>query len=198
VSWIKGLHDSGAIEFWFHGWDHGAHDAGGQMLCEFDGRPYEEQKARFERSQKLAMEKLGFAFETFGPPGGGKSGQGFDANTCRVMQDDPHMKAWLYNRPIDEPGKALAAQGKVAVLDRVWAVNLESAVGVPDFNRFVAGYAANADRAYFVLQGHPAAWAGGRFDEFVRIIDFLQAQKAVFMTPAECALHLARNSPVAK
>ncbi len=184
VGWIKSRHDSGAIEFWFHGWDHACHDEGGKSFSEFDTRSYEEQKSRFDKSQKLALEKLGFAFETFGPGGGG-SGQHFDANTCKVMQDDPHMKAWLYNKPMDDDGKKLQDAGKVTILDRVWDVNTEGAVGVPDSKKLIAGYKNHPDRKYFVLQGHPAMWAGPRFDEFVRIIDFLQEQKCVFMTPME-------------
>lgn len=186
IKWIKDLHDSGLIEFWFHGWDHGTHAVNGEELKEFNQRTYEEQKDRFDKSQKLALEKLGFSFATFGPPGGG-TGPGTDANTDRVMQDDPYMRAWLYPEPINEAGKALESKGKIVILDRVWQVNFESAVGVPDYQAFVTGYAANPQREYFVLQGHPAQWAGTRFDEFMRIIDFLVSQKAVFMTPAEFA-----------
>ncbi|HBC88897.1 MAG TPA: polysaccharide deacetylase [Lentisphaeria bacterium] len=182
ANWIKTRHDSGAIEFWFHGWDHASHNEGGKSLSEFDTRSYEEQKSRFDRSQKLALEKLGFAFETFGPGGGG-SGQHFDANTCKVMQDDPYMKAWLYNKPIDDDGKKLQEAGKITILDRVWEVNIEGAVGVPDSKKLIAGYKSHPDRKYFVLQGHPQMWAGARFDEFVKIIDFLTEQKCVFVTP---------------
>jgi peptidoglycan/xylan/chitin deacetylase (PgdA/CDA1 family) len=194
VQWLKQVHDAGWVEFWFHGWDHGTHSVNGAALKEFNQRPYAEQKERFDKSQKLALEKLGFAFTTFGPPGGG-TGASFDDNTCSVMQDDPHMKAWLYPQPLDEAGKKLEAAGKVMILDRVWEVNLESAVGVPDFNKFVQGYAAHPEREYFVLQGHPAMWGdGARFAEFVKIIDFLVAQKAVFMTPAEFVAQKQRRN----
>jgi peptidoglycan/xylan/chitin deacetylase (PgdA/CDA1 family) len=187
VQWIKERHASGEIEFWFHAWDHATwtNDAG-KKLSEFSGRSFEEQWARFERSQRLAREKLGFVFETFGPPGGGSLAHQ-DAATARVMAEEPSMKVWLYPSPIDAVGSRLAAAGKVTVLDRVWAVNLEGGVGAPDFARFVAGYAKNPDRAYFVLQGHPTHWAGERFAEFVKIVDFLTEQGAVFMTPLEYA-----------
>ncbi len=184
AAWVKSHRDSGMIEFWFHGWDHATHDEGGKSLSEFDGRSYEEQKNRFDNSQKIAVEKLGFAFETFGPPGGG-SGQHFDVNTCKVMQDDPNMKAWLYCKPIDDDGKKLQEAGKVTILDRVWDVNTEGAVGVPDSKKLIAGFKNHPDRKYFVLQGHPSMWGGARFDEFVKIIDFLTEQKCVFMTPME-------------
>lgn len=185
--WIKDEQGSGRIEFWFHGWDHGTHTEAGKQYNEFTGRAYEEQKKRFDDSQKLALEKLGFAFQTFGPPGG-VYGPSCDAATCRVMADDPHMKVWLYPKPIDADGKALEAAGKVVILDRVFEVNLESKVGVADYNKFVEGYAKHPDREYFVLQGHPMQWGqGGRFEEFAKIVDFLIAQKAEFLTPVECA-----------
>jgi peptidoglycan/xylan/chitin deacetylase (PgdA/CDA1 family) len=187
VRWLKEVHEAGWVEFWFHGWDHGTHAVNGADLKEFNERTYAEQRERFARSQKLALEKLGFAFTAFGPPGGG-TGASFDDATCRVMQDDPHMRAWLYPQPLDEAGKKLQASGKVVILDRVWDVNLEGAVGVPDSNKFLRGYAAHPERAYFVLQGHPAQWGNGaRFAEFVKILDFLVAQKAVFLRPTEFA-----------
>jgi peptidoglycan/xylan/chitin deacetylase (PgdA/CDA1 family) len=184
--WIKERHDSGQIEFWFHAWDHAVHEEQETKYNEFNHRSYEEQKKRFDDSQKLALDKLGFAFATFGPPGGVGSAS-FDENTFRVMADDPYMKVWLYPGPINEAGKKLEAAGKVTILDRVWAVNLEGAVGVPDFQRFLRGYAKNPNRLYFVLQGHAAQWTPERFKEFTRIIDFLIEQKAVFMTPSEYA-----------
>ena len=189
ADWIKSLRASGGIEFWFHGWDHASwKNEAGKTLSEFGGRGFAEQWSRFERSQALAKEKLGFEFATFGPPGGGSLHQ--DADTAAVMAKDPSMKVWLYPSPIDATGRKLAAEGKVTVLDRVWAVNLESKVGQADFAKFAEGYAKNTDRLYFVLQGHPTHWAGARFDEFVKIIDFLVAQKAVFMTPSEYAASL--------
>lgn len=190
AQWIKERHAAGEIEFWFHAWDHATWtDEAGKKLSEFGGRPFEEQWARFERSQALAREKLGFEFATFGPPGGGSAAHQ-DAATARAMAQDPAMKVWLYPSLIDAGGRRLAAAGKVTILDRVWAVNLEGAVGAPDFARFAAGYAKHPDREYFVLQGHPTHWSGARFDEFARIIDFLAEQNAVFMTPSEYAARL--------
>ena len=189
VAWIKEQRESGRIEFWFHGLDHGVRTENGKSFGEFTGRDYAEQRKRFDRSQQLAMEKLGFHFVTFGPPGG--AAPSFDATTMQVMAEEPHMKVWLYPTPIDAAGRKLEAAGKVLVLDRAWDVNIERSVGLPDFNRFVAGYAKHPDREYFVIQGHPMMWGSpGRFEEFVKIVDFLIAQKAVFVTPSECATTL--------
>jgi len=155
--WIKQVHAAGWIEFWFHGFDHHSHDVNGVALMEFNQRPYADQRERFDKSQKLALKKLGFVFTTFGAPGSG-TGAYFDDVTYRVMQDEPHMKVWLYPRLLDEAGKKLEAAGKVVILDRVSGVNLERVAGVVDYDKFMRGYAAHPERDYFVLQGHPCMW----------------------------------------
>ena len=186
AQWFADRRKAGFVEFWFHGFDHKTHEIDGERYNEFNKRPYEEQKARVARSQALAREKLGFAFTAFGPPGGVGSAS-LDDNTLRVMAEDPDIGAVMYPMPFDAIGREYDASGKLTILDRVWAVNTESAVGVPDFQRFLNGYAQNLDREYFVLQGHPASWDDARFAQFEKIVDFLVAQKAVFMTPTEYA-----------
>ena len=191
VRWMRERRDAGRVEFWFHGWDHKSHEAGGKKYNEFCGRTGAEQVERFVRSQEAARTKLGFVFTTFGPPGG-IYGPSFDAGTVRAMADEPHMAAWLYPQPADDAARTLDAAGKVTVLDRVWDVNLERKDGLPDFAWCVTGYAKHPDRAYFVLQGHPMMWGtGDRFEQFARIVDFLVGQKAVFLTPSELAARLA-------
>lgn len=190
LEWVKDLQASGAIEFWFHGWDHAMHEVDGVKYNEFNRRSYDEQKKRFADSQRLARELLGFPFVTFGPPGGASNGL-FDDNTVRVMAEEPDMKVWLYPQPLDKSGEELAKQGKVTILDRVWAVNLEAKVGQPDFQKFLEGYAKYPERAYFVLQGHPMSWGSAeKFEEFEKIVEFLIAQNAEFVTPTELAERL--------
>ena len=191
LRWIRDLRQRGAIEFWFHGYDHAVHSVSGTQFNEFNGRSYEDQKQRFDRSQRLAKECLGFAFHAFGPGGGVGNGL-FDANTIRVMAEESEMRIWLYPQPLDEPGKKLEARGKVVILDRVWAVNLESKPGLPDYQRLIDGYAKYPQRKYFVLQGHPNKWSEERrWDEFVKIIEFLQARGCPFMTPSEYVASLS-------
>lgn len=187
IDWVKKLHASGRVEFWFHGWDHATHAENGEAYCEFSNRSHEEQRQRFARSQKLALEKFGFPFRTFGPGGAISKFPSFDDTTLKVMHDDPDMRVFLYPKPLDEAGKTLQGRGKVTILDRVMDVNLERKVGEPDFNWFLTGYSKHPDRGYFVLQGHPNTWDDAKFDEVFKIIDFLIQQKAVFMTPSEYA-----------
>ena len=189
VGWIKDQQKSGRIEFWFHGYTHDVRTENGKAYGEFVGRDFTEQKRRFDLSQQLCSDKLGFFLQTFGPPGGAVPS--FEQTTIDVMAADPHMKVWLYPTPIDASGKKLEAAGKIVILDRVFEVNLESAVGVPSFSRFVSGYAKHPEREYFVLQGHTAQWGTpGKFDEAVKIIDFLIEQHARFATPTEFAEEL--------
>lgn len=193
--WIQKAHSSGLVEFWFHGYDHQSYTgADNQQHAEFAGdRIYEDFKWRFERSEQLAKEKLGFPLQTFGPPGGGIP-ERENPNLARIVQEVPEMKVWLYPRPMDDSGRAIMAQGKVTILDRVWAVNIEQPLFVPNAQKLIAGLAKYPHREYFVIQGHPAHWKEEGFVEFEKMLDFLSAQGAEFVTPSECARVV--NKPV--
>ena len=192
LQWMKDLHSTGLAEFWLHAYDHQSWTApDGVQYNEFVHRPYEEQLQRLERCQKLAKERLGFVFTTFGPPGTGAPGPGTDENTYRAMQAEPNMKVWLYGSPIDDAGKALEAQGKITILDRVWRVNIEHPLFKPSADEFQKGYGLYADkRDYFVIQGHPQHWTDEGFAEFVKIVDFAVAQGCTFVSPTEYAATL--------
>lgn len=174
-SWIKDAHASGLVEFWHHGHTHRQWKDNGADVFEFKGPAYEDQRANFVLGQRLARERLGFAFATFGAPFNLT-----DAATVRVLSEDSDIVVWLY-------GDKVANAGKV-VLDRDWGVNIENPIFVPSLEKFASGYAAtSASRRYYVIQGHPAQWDDARFAEFTRIVDFLVAHEARFVTPAELA-----------
>jgi len=194
IDWVKKLHAAGLIEIWFHGWDHKGHTENGEQYCEFNGRTFEQQKERFDRAQKLAEEKLGFTFKTFGPGGGASKFPTFNDDTLKVLAQDPNIKVMFYPKPLDEPARKLNAEGKAVILNRVPEVNLERKVGDPNFNWFLSGYSKHATADYFVLQGHPNTWDDAKFAEVLKIIDFLIEQKAVFMTPSELAETLRKQS----
>ncbi|MFA6286515.1 MAG: heparin lyase I family protein [Opitutaceae bacterium] len=167
LNYIKDLRNGGYAEIWFHGYDHG--------MTEFVGTSYAVQKSRFTSSQALAATKLGFPFTAFGAPG-----NAFDATTVQVMSEDADMRAWIYGDPL-QPG------GKV-VLERDSLVNIEQPTFVPNPERFVGGYTSDyAAHPYFVIQGHPGNWTEARWAEFVRLIDWLQANNFTFTTPTELA-----------
>lgn len=194
VSWLNNLRSSGLVEFWFHGYDHAVRPVGDKQAAEFSALSYEEQKARFEKSQALALAVLGAPFRAYGPPGGGNlhpTPEDMQA-TARVLSEDAAMKVWLYSKPHDELSRALTAAGKVFVLDRVWQVNIEQPLFVPNFAKFVEGYEKYAPkRGYFVVQGHANKWDDARWAEFVKIVDYLQANKIPTVLPSELAATLS-------
>lgn len=198
VRWLDAMQESGLVEFWFHGYDHGVRPVGDKQAAEFTARSYAEQKAIFAKSQTLALAKIGASFRTYGPPGGGNlhpSAEDMEA-TARVLSEDPAMRVWLYPKPHDALSRALSASGKVLVLDRVWQVNLEQPLFVPNLAKFVEGYEKHAaGRRYFVLQGHPNKWDDARWAEFVKIIDHLQANRIPIVLPSELAATLSSPAP---
>ncbi len=185
LQWIKDLHKTGLVEFWYHAHDHLPWTASdGQQYNEFD-RPYEEQRQRFARGQQLARQKLGLPFHVFGSPGTGMPGPATNAHTVEVVAAEPDMKAWLYG-PTDAPGRWLLAEHNVTVLDRVRQVNIEQPIFVPSLEDFRAGYFEHAaGRDYFVIQGHPQKWDARGFTEFEGIVDFALGQGCAFVTPSE-------------
>ncbi len=172
--WIKDQHAGGLIEFWNHGYNHKEWEVDGKKVQEFKGPSYEDQKKNLLRCNELAKQKLGFTLPAFGA--------GFNAiddNTAKALSEDTDTKIWLYGDMKNPAGKI--------VMDRIGNVNIENPTFVPSLDKFKAGYAKNPTRDYFVIQGHPAQWTDERFAQFVAIIDFLIAEKAIFTTPSEYA-----------
>lgn len=198
IAWLRDLQASGLVELWFHGYAHDVRPVGDKEAAEFSARSYDEQKAIFAKSQALVTAKLGAPFTAYGPPGGGNLPPTDDdiRASARVLADDPAMKVWLYPKPHDDVSRALTAAGKVFVLDRVWAVNVEQPLFVPNPEKFATGYVKNAaNRDYFVIQGHPNKWDDARWAEFVKLIDYLQQHQIPTALPSELAATLSAASP---
>jgi len=171
-TWVRATHQRGFIEFWNHGYTHGKEDYQGKKVAEFQ-MPYEKQKGYFQKTQRLAKEKLGFPFVAFGAPF-----NAIDATTARVLQENSDLKIWLFGNV------RLAREGRFSktVLER--RANLEHPTLKPNFAKFKEQFARNRTRQYLVLQGHPGCWDDARFKEFERIVTYLQEQKCTFMTPS--------------
>ena len=166
--WIKDIQRAGLIEFWLHGYHLKRADEPG----EFEHGTAEEQRAIFEKSERLAKEKLGFALVAFGPHWSGTT-----EATDEALEAVPDIKIWLY-------GPAKPKHFSRLSLERVLA--LENPTFVPDAEKFKALYEKSAaKREVLVLQGHPDQWTDERWDGFVAIIDFLKSKNVVFMTPSE-------------
>ena len=124
------------------------------------------------RAQALAVEKLGFSFTSFGSPY-----NHFDQNTAAALRAVPELKTWLYG---DEQAQLVPGQ---VVLGR--SILLEQPVHHPNFENFVRDFEASPDRPYYILQAHPGGWDRERFEQFLQVIQYLQAKKATFMLPRE-------------
>lgn len=168
VEKIKALHATGQIEFWNHGITHRREPESGQS--EFKGVPMHSQLDTLVRAQALAVEKLGFTFTSFGSPY-----NHFDHNTAAALRAVPELKTWLYG---DEQAALLPDQ---IVLGR--SVSLEQPVHYPNFEGVKGEFEQNPNRPYYILQGHPGGWDAARFEQFIQVVDYLQAQNAVFLTP---------------
>lgn len=165
-AFLKELHRSGTFELWNHGYDHKINylNRKGELAHEFCATPYDQQKEHLHRTQLLAREKLGIIMHTFGAPGNKK-----DHVTLKIIDESSDIKVWLFGLP---------ASHKL-VLER--KANIEFPALHPNFQKFLENYKRDED--YLVLQIHPNAWDSNRFQEFSKIIDYLIAQRVVFLNP---------------
>jgi peptidoglycan/xylan/chitin deacetylase (PgdA/CDA1 family) len=174
--WIKDTQAGGLIEFWLHGY-HARTDA--DKTGEFEVGTAAEQRAILEKSEVLAMTKLGFPLSAFGPHWSGTT----DA-TDEALAAMPAIKIWLYGPKQPKFFHGLS-------IERILA--LENPTFVPDPKKFQEIYDRSAARApVLVLQGHPNQWTDERWAGFVQIIEFLRSKSVVFMTPSE---YLATRNP---
>ena len=165
--WIKEHRAKGFIEFWCHGYrmripsdTHG----------EFEQGTFEEQKAALEKCERLALEKLGFDLPVFGPHWSVTT-----PATGRALEAIPEIKI-IFGGVVKDTKKF--------VLPTV--MGLEISTGVPDFKKFKDKYEKiGFTKPYLHLQGHPDKWDDAKWDEFLKIINYLKSKHCVFMTPSE-------------
>ena len=172
--WINkhAIEKGGHFEFWFHGYDHAMNMAVDGKTCnaEFSGPSYAYQSEHFTKGCKLMQERVGFPFRTFGA-----AGNAVDAIGVRVLEEHPEIKVWLF-------GKAQNGCTKF-VLTR--SPELEHSVGKVSFEAFLKGYTSRRTQLCMTLQGHPAMWSDEMFADFQRIVELLQADGRIFLTPYE-------------
>ncbi len=165
--WIKSLSMNDHIEFWSHGLTHDYNDQG---IIEFKGTPYEYQLTHLKETQRLFKEKFGITVHTFGAPY-----NGVDENTSQALADIEEIKIWYYGKT-----------GSIKLrLERKGEI--EFPIMHPDYNEFIKRY--NEDQLdqfdYLALQIHPGFWDDKGWEEFEKIIDFLEQKEVVFTTPFE-------------
>ena len=169
-------------ELWNHGYCHCQSGQGTAQWREFRSTDAQFQTASIRRTQWLAQDRLGITLRSFGAPYNSTN-----AATAQALSSAPDLTVWMFK----DTGETAPAD--VQLLPRIAGVNIEYPVHVPDFDEFVAGYARHRDELVLVIQGHPQSWVEdpARFTEFQRIIEFLIAEGAEFVTPVEAAGLLA-------
>jgi peptidoglycan/xylan/chitin deacetylase (PgdA/CDA1 family) len=158
--WIKLLSSNNNIEFWNHGLTHESR--------EFKGSHYEYQLAHLQETQRLFKDECGIIVHTFGAPG-----NEIDETTSQALTDIEEIKIWLYGKT-DSVKLRLERKGEI-----------ESPIMHPNYNEFINRYNGNRldQYEYLALQMHPGFWDDKGWEEFEKIIDFLEQKEVVFMTP---------------
>lgn len=173
---LKKIAASGLVEFWNHGYTHKSWMGGEVKFTEFSQSSYEKQLDSLLRGQRLAKEKLGITFGAFGAPFNAT-----DATTARMLAEVPDIRVWLYGNINDTAGKFVAR--------RVGSVNIEKPVHKPNLAALMKGFESEMRKEprprYFVIQGHPGGWDDDKFEEFVRIVDYLAERGCKFVLPSE-------------
>ncbi len=173
--WITDRAARGYIEFWNHGFRQRAQNDVG----EFE-RSYADQLYSLRMTDSLAKAKLGLQLSVWGP-----HWSATNEDTDRALAQMPQIRMTF-----GYPPKAVHYKG--IVLPRT--IDLEYPTHNPDFEAFKKAYRAKQKELdYFFLQGHPNSWDDARWANFVKIIEFLQAEGVRFVTPSE--LYVVLNRP---
>jgi hypothetical protein len=159
----------GYIEFWHHGFHHRSAD---DPLGEFE-RSFEEQMYSFRMTDSLAYTKLGLQLSVWGPHWSGSN-----EHTDRALAQMPQIRTTF-----GYPQNAVHYKGFVFTN----RINLEHPTHNPDFEAFKKEYLEKSkDWNYFFLQGHPMSWnVDDRWNNFVKVIEFLEKEGVQFVTPTE-------------
>lgn len=179
VAWLKrnAVENGGFIEFWDHGWDHAM-----GFRCKEDDDCDHEKKYSGEHATGLLHQRrhLALALDTFKKWTGltmhtlGTAGNAGNADTLAALRERPEMKVWLFGK-----GEA----DDVLILGR-W-LKLEYAVGKVGYVDFTKNYRNHRMRDYVVLQGHAAMWSDAMFEDFKKIVELLENDGWIFVTPYE-------------
>lgn len=182
--WLKARHAEG-IEIWHHGNHHDRtpeHSAGPAESCEFKNRSEASQLENLLVTQETIFEKTGIIMRTFGAPyNQTDEATGRALNQVRNLeimffgQCSPNFEGLMLNDQADLE----VSTGVIATLDA-----------------FKDSYARQQDAEIIVLQGHPAYWDAERdLPKLTAILDFVEAEGRVFITPSDYLDHIRRQQP---
>lgn len=166
--WITDRAARGHIEFWNHGY---YNRTKGDTIGEFEGT-YEQQLRALQLTDSLAKEKLDLTFTAWG-----QHWSGINEDTDRALAKVSNIK-FTFGKPNSVVHfKGYAFPHNLA---------MEYPVHNPDFEEFKKAYQGKwKNLESFYLQGHPNSWDDVRWDNFVRIVEFLESENVHFVTPSE-------------
>ncbi len=170
LDWLRKMNQNDNIEFWNHGYfNRWIPEGPGEFESDL-----ESQMRALALTDSLAKANLGFTLRAFGPHWT-ECNEHLDSalasvNSIELVFGMPSMPAMQ------------KYSGRLIPLN----ILLENPVFTPDFQKFVVDYYGKW-RALdtFYLQGHPNGWDDDRFEQFKKIIAFLQADGVNFTTISE-------------
>ena len=176
--WIADRAKRGDVEFWNHGFHQRTQD---DEFGEFEGNHDEqEQLLALRRTETLAKEKLGLNLGVWGP-----HWSGTNEHTDRALAQMPQILMTFGYPPKVEHYQGFVFRNRL---------DMEYPTHNPDFEAFKKNYEARKSSFdCFYMQGHPNSWDENRWENFVKIIEFLEAENVRFVTPSELLNDLARQ-----
>lgn len=167
--WITDHAKRGYLEFWNHGFYNRTEK---DTIGEFEKDDYEGQLRALHLTDSLTKEKLGLTLSVWGP-----HWSATNIHTDRALS----QMAGIY-MTFGYPKQTVYYKGFVFPEN----IEMEYPVHNPNFNEFKKYYEKTGKGLdYFYLQGHPDSWDDIRWDNFVKIIEFLESEKIRFVTPSE-------------
>lgn len=166
--WITDRAERGFIEFWNHGY---YNRTKGDTIGEFEGT-YEQQFKALQLTDSLAKAKLGLQLRVWGP-----HWSSTNTNTDKALAQFPQIKMTLGSpiSPVYYKGYVLPN-----------TLDMEYPVHNPNYDEFLKAYREKSkDLNYFYLQGHPNSWNENQWQNFVKIVEFLESENVKFVTPSE-------------
>jgi peptidoglycan/xylan/chitin deacetylase (PgdA/CDA1 family) len=158
----------GYIEFWNHGFHSRTEE---DPLGEFE-RSYAEQLYSFRMTDSLAYTKMGLQFPVWGPHWSGSN-----EDTDRALAQMPQIRMTFSYPPNAVHYKGFVFKNRL---------DIEFPTHNPDFEAFRKTYLEKSKGwDYFFLQGHPNSWDETRWENFVKIIEYLEKEGVRFVTPTE-------------
>lgn len=164
IDGIKRWNNAG-IEIWHHGYSH--------TESEYSTSDYNAQKQSFGRTCELLKEKTGVTITSFGSPFNNAN----ETTVEMITENFPQIKClMLVNATVPDDMVNIRARA-----------NFETAVGVVNYNTFVSNYESKLGEKVVIMQGHAGPWDDNSREEFKKILTYLKARNATFMTPTQYA-----------